>query len=284
MFGLRFWLVAGLAMAGTMVAITEASRGIDTTELVTIGPGSFEYRLAGEFLRDGVPENAPLAASTIARPIAIMRRQVSAAEYAACVADGACPSVARQAGGADRAAVGVSFTDAVAYARWLSQKTGYRYRLPSDAEWAYVAGLKFHDDALPTAGDSRNPATRWLAAYESEAAAVRAIGAEPRPFGSFGSNENGLQDLAGNVWEWTDTCYVRHARGTGGAETRVESCGVRVAEGSHRAYLSDFVRDPRGGACSAGAPPANLGMRLVREDGGTADRLAATLRRFLTIS
>ena len=43
------------------------------------------------------------------------------------------------------------------------------------------------------------------------------------------------------------------------------NCGVRVVEGAHRSYMTDFIRDPRSGGCAAGVPPANLGFRLVVE-------------------
>ena len=44
------------------------------------------------------------------------------------------------------------------------------------------------------------------------------------------------------------------------------NCGVRVAEGAHRAYVTDFIRDARAGGCTAGRPPSHLGFRLVREE------------------
>ena len=47
--------------------------------------------------------------------------------------------------------------------------------------------------------------------------------------------------------------------------SRRESCGVRLLEGRHRMAMSGFVQDARGGACSMGLPPDNLGFRLVRE-------------------
>ena len=89
----------------------------------------------------------------------------------------------------------------------------------------------------------------------------------PQPIGSFGANENGLLDVAGNVWEWTDTCFVRSALDERGeiVATTV-NCGVRVVEGRHRTYMSDFIRDARAGGCSVGMPPSNLGFRLVRDD------------------
>jgi hypothetical protein len=46
------------------------------------------------------------------------------------------------------------------------------------------------------------------------------------------------------------------------------NCGVRVVQGAHRTYMTDFIRDPRTGGCAAaGVPPANLGFRLVIEIG-----------------
>ena len=50
--------------------------------------------------------------------------------------------------------------------------------------------------------------------------------------------------------------------------TRVTNtnCGVRVVQGAHRTYMTDFIRDPRTGGCAAGVPPANLGFRLVVEN------------------
>ena len=93
------------------------------------------------------------------------------------------------------------------------------------------------------------------------------VDGEVRPIGDFGANENGLRDVAGNVWEWTNTCFVR-TRSTTPARQRAKptaNCGVRVVEGQHRAYVTDFIRDARAGGCAAGVPPSNLGFRLVRE-------------------
>jgi len=60
-------------------------------------------------------------------------------------------------------------------------------------------------------------------------------------------------------------------------------CGVRVVQGAHRAYMTDFIRDPKTGGCAAGVPPANLGFRLVVEPSGpvvtSAVRSAAKLLR-----
>jgi hypothetical protein len=53
---------------------------------------------------------------------------------------------------------------------------------------------------------------------------------------------------------------------TGAVRVSNTNCGVRVVQGAHRTYMTDFIRDPRTGGCAAGVPPANLGFRLVVED------------------
>jgi formylglycine-generating enzyme required for sulfatase activity len=178
------------------------------------------------------------------------------------VAASGCDPLDR-AGPADLPAVGLSHDDALAYAGWLSAETGRVWRLPTDREWALAAGSRYRDDALTEVSDPDDPSRRWIALYDAESAGAEALSPEPRPAGTFGTNEHGLRDLSGNVWEWTSTCYVRHRVDTG---SETANCGIRIAEGRHRAYMAGFFRDPKAGACSVGIPPANLGVRLVRDD------------------
>jgi formylglycine-generating enzyme required for sulfatase activity len=258
--------VAGLAgpltfTAGSRVDVTPD----DQPAVVALQPGTARYRVAGDFTRAGKPAEAPLVTVRIPRALSIMRHQVSSADYQRCAAEGACRALPVDVAIApDRPAVQVSFRDAEAYAGWLSRHTGETWRLPTDEEWAYAAGSRWRDDGLPV--DPDDPAQRWLARYEREASQKSAsVDDATRPFGTFGINELGLSDVAGNVWEWTATCFVRTALGESGKDTA--NCGVRVVEGQHRAYVSDFIRDARAGGCAAGVPPANLGFRLVREPG-----------------
>ena len=263
--------LVGLAVAAVVAGTAQyraAPTKADPTPLVSLPAGTFAYRAAGEFLRDGVPIDAPSQTAVVDRPLAIMKRQVGRAEYDRCAAARACRPLDDVAGvNANTVpAVGLSWTDATAYATWLSRQTGHRYRLPTDTEWAYAAGTAYRGEPLAGEGDAANPAKRWLSTYEKESAATP-LDPSPLAFGAFGTNANSVQDMNGHVGEWTDTCFVRHATSATGTATALESCGVRVVEGSHRTYMSDFIRNPRGGACSVGAPPANLGVRLVRDDG-----------------
>jgi len=233
---------------------------------VELRPSVISYRLAGDFTRAGRTAEAPLVTLRFERPISIMKHQVSASDYQRCVDAGSCRTLeAGVAIAADRPAVRVSWRDADSYAEWLSRSTGWRYRLPTDEEWAFAAGSRYVDDGLPV--DDSDPSKGWIARYERESER-RPVDDAVRPFGGFGVNENGLLDASGNVWEWTSTCFVRTALDTAGrAISNNANCGVRVAEDAHRAYVTDFIRDARAGGCAVGVPPGNLGFRLVRERG-----------------
>ena len=162
--------------------------------------------------------------------------------------------------------VGVSWRDATAYAEWMTKKTGVLHRLPTDEEWVFAAGEKARDEALPLV-DPGDPAQAWIARYEAEANRAAPVALDPQPVGTFGRNEHGLQDVGGNVWEWTNSCFLRMTlEPNGAARVTNTNCGVRVVQGAHRTYMTDFIRDPRTGGCAAGVPPANLGFRLVVED------------------
>lgn len=270
-FKFKLALVCAAGFAGPLAVIplltdTGAREGLrDQQSFVELHTGTVSYRIAGDFTRAGKQAEAPLVSVRFETPLAIMKHQVGAADYQRCVDEAACRALGRGvAVAADRPAVQISWHDADAYAAWLSRNTGEHYRLPTDEEWAFAAGSKYRDDGLPV--DDNDPSKRWIARYERESNREFAGDSAPQPFGSFGANENGLLDTAGNVWEWTSTCFVRSVLNDAGETiSNSPNCGVRVAEGQHRAYVTDFIRDARAGGCAAGVPPSNLGFRLVRE-------------------
>lgn len=268
-FKLKLALACAAGLAGPLAVaplVSEMRTGHAGGEpaVVEVAAGSFTYREAGDFTRGGRQAEAPLRTVRMDRPLHIMRNQVSSSDYQLCVQDGACRALGRDVAIApDRPAVQVSWHDAEAYAGWLSRKTGQHYRLPSDEEWAFAAGSRFKDDGVPV--DASDPSKRWISRYERESERDLADTAT-YSFGKFGLNEHGVEDLAGNVWEWTATCFVRsRVDDAGNAGRSTVNCGVRVAEGAHRTYVTDFIRDARAGGCAQGVPPANLGFRLVRE-------------------
>jgi formylglycine-generating enzyme required for sulfatase activity len=256
-------LAAPVALA---VAPTATDRRVADPIFADIPATNYQYRVAGDFSQDGKPAEAPLRNMRLRSDLKIMNRHVTASEYAACAREGACPSIAHKAAAADRPIVGVSWRDATAYAEWITRKTGILHRLPTDEEWVAAAGEKAANETLPPV-DPADPAQAWIARYDTEANRARPFALDPQPVGTFGHNRWGLRDVGGNVWEWTNTCFLRFSIEPSGS-TRIANtnCGVRVVQGAHRAYMTDFIRDPRTGGCAAGVPPANLGFRLVAED------------------
>lgn len=163
----------------------------------------------------------------------------------------------------------VNHADATAYALWLSDRTGQPWRLPTDAEWLRAAGDRGIDDDLGEAASGADPSRRWIASYLREVELRGEADLRLYPPGHFGVNDLGLADIAGNVWEWTESCFQNGTLTPDGAAiaTRSDYCGVRAVQGKHRAFVIDFIRDARSGGCAAGVPPDYLGFRLVRDAG-----------------
>lgn len=245
---------------------------IDLPDTVMIQPRRMTYREDGDFQKNNYPIDAPLKTRRLEYSFEIMKYQVTVGDYARCVNDGGCQPAettmqALRTSAVDHPVVGVSYDDAKAYAEWLSRKTGENWALPTDEQWAFAAGSRFANDAVGDESvESANPALRWLRDYELQSERKQNRDPAVRPLGAFGENEHGIADIAGNVWEWTNTC---HRRVNLDAYNRVASenviCGVYVVNGKHRAAMSSFIRNPKSGGCSVGLPPDNLGFRLIRE-------------------
>ncbi len=87
-------------------------------------------------------------------------------------------------------AIGVTHAAAEAFCQWLSTKTGKRYRLPTDTEWAHVAALASGRAPLTQASADR------LAWHRGNA------GERTHPVGTKAPDALGLFDLFGNAAEW----------------------------------------------------------------------------------
>lgn len=96
----------------------------------------------------------------------------------------------------DHPAVCVSWNDAVAFTRWLSEKEGIAYRLPTEAEWEYAARSGGRPERFSGGMDLATVA--W---YGDNA------GDSSHPVGRKQANGLGLYDMSGNVWQWTQDRY-----------------------------------------------------------------------------
>lgn len=114
--------------------------------------------------------------------------------------------------------VNVSWEQAVAFAEWLSQKSGETYRLPTEAEWEYAARAGTResrfwgnnlDDACKYANvadlTAKKQRPKWTAFFCDDGHFVTA------PVGSFAANGFGFHDSLGNVWEWCEDVYSSEA-------------------------------------------------------------------------
>ena len=136
----------------------------------------------------------------------------------------------------------VNWEDAKGYVDWLSRRTDHEYRLASESEWEYAARAKtetsrFWGDNPDSACDFANVADQTLKEsypdlawpiHDCEDGHVRTA-----PVGNFQANFFGLNDMLGNVWEWTEDCWNANYTGApdDGSAWVTGNCSARVVRG-----------------------------------------------------
>ncbi|GAA4418861.1 hypothetical protein GCM10023187_52690 [Nibrella viscosa] len=161
----------------------------------------------------------------------------------------------------------VSYNDAIAYCKWLSDVTGKVYRLPTEAEWEFAAGgganhnrYSWGND-LPIDGQGENVFDKTadehfrmpFVYFSSRDGYVFTA-----PVGQFKPNTLGLHDMGGNVSEWCQDRYqadyythssALNPTGSTSGKTRVVRGGNWLSPACEVTFRGDDTPSGRGGHC-----------------------------------
>jgi formylglycine-generating enzyme required for sulfatase activity len=177
-------------------------------------------------------------------------------QYQACVKAGACTAnddKGQAFDGDDQPVVGVDWNQARAFAKWVGG------RLPSEAEWEYAARSAGKDYKYPWGNSDANCDNAVIDGCGWNATAP--VCSKPA-----GNTEQGLCDMAGNVWEWVEDWYHDSYNGApadGSAwvdpagSNRVNRGGSWYNVASNARSSNRFYDDP-------GNEGSNRGFRLAR--------------------
>ncbi len=171
-------------------------------------------------------------------------------------------------GRGNRPVIDVNWEDAGAYAAWLSEQSGQRYRLPSEAEWEYAAragtltpistGDCIHTDQANYNGNSD---------YEDCGAKTGLYRAKTVPASSLPANHWGLHEVHGNVWEWLQDCWHPNYKGApkDGITWEVGGdCALRVVRGGGWGSRPGNLRSAIRFRYTTGGAKYYVGFRLAR--------------------
>ncbi len=189
-------LVEDLGERQNIQQVKMLAAGISQTkisEMVPIPAGKFKMG-STKYKNEGLEREV-----TISRAFAIGKYEVTNEEYKVYLeaTEQEVPEKVADPAQARHPVANVSWNDAVAYCKWLSETTGKKSRLPTEAEREYVArgtdGRKY-----PWGND-------WDA---SKATFNTGDGTSPVDAHPEGASLFGVMDLSGNVWEWTADWYA----------------------------------------------------------------------------
>ena len=236
-------------------------------EMVVVPPGRFWM---GSKDGEGEVDEHPRHEVTIPRAIAVGRYPVTFEEWNFAQANGewnritGTKSCEPGDGGWRRErepTINVSWYDAQAYAKWLSQKVGQPYRLLSEAEWEY--GCRAGSEAAYCFGDNVMELGDYAWYRGTFRYRVHSVG-QKRP------NGFGLYDMHGNVSEWCEDVWndsygdkPKELKGTAGAWTTGDG-GWRVLRGGSWGDIPQFLRSAYRLRNTADLRYDGIGFRLAR--------------------
>ena len=215
-------------------------------QMVLIPGGEF---VMGSEATDAAPDEQPLTPVTLSE-FYMSRHPVTNAQYEKF--DPGHKQRRMTGAGDDHPVVYVTSLEAIKYCQWLSEKDGKNYRLPTEAEWEFAArgidGRKYPWGNHNRRGGFANFADASTL-FPWRDPQVNDGYPETSPVGAFpgGASFFGLEDMAGNVWEWCQDFYQPLAGAPKRNPRGVTSGSKRVYRGgSWKSRFSNLRTTARG--------------------------------------
>ena len=227
---------------------------------------SAEFTMGSE-IEEASPNERPLSQITLTR-FYMSRCLVTNIEYEQF---DRAHQAKRAPGAGDRhPIVYVSYLDAVKFCQWLSTRERRKYRLPTEAEWEYAAkgndARKFPWGNYGGRGDLANFADRNTVFAWSDREIDDGY-PESSPVGAFplGASPFGIEDMAGNVWEWCLDYYELYRPGPKVNSRGPTSGTKRVHRGGSWKSRFSSLRTTVRSSNVPGFSCNDLGFRIVCE-------------------
>ncbi len=235
----------------------------------------------GDTWGDGYSNEKPTYKVTLTYDFYIGKYETTFDEYDAfCEAMGRSKPNDQDWGRVTRPAINVSWSDAMAYCNWLSEK--YRlpkayddkgnlldkdgmittdpskvvgYRLPTEAEWEYAARGGNKSQGYKYAGSDNVSDVAW---YSSNS------GNKTQEVGTKAFNELEIYDMSGNVWEWCSDWYGSYSSSAQTNPYNSITGSRRVNRGGSWLHVATSVRVANRGRSTPTSANYGLGFRIAR--------------------
>ena len=156
----------------------------------------------------------------------------------------------------------VSWNSSKEFISKLNQMTGKSFRLPTEAEWEFAARGGNHSQDYKYAGsDNINNVAWYWGNIPSQSSGTSGYGTQT--VATKTSNELGIYDMSGNVWEWCQDWYDSYIGTAQTNPTGPESGSNRVMRGGCWNHGSGFCRVSGRNSGSATASSRLVGLRLA---------------------
>ncbi len=268
-----------------------------TLEMALIPAGQF---VMGAGDGEGETDEYPASVVRVERPFYLGKFEVTNAQYALFdpTHDSAYISVLNKdqnirgmpANRDKQPAIRINWNQATAFCRWLSQETGAKFDLPTEAQWEYAcragSATPLHFGActsdfgqLANLADQqvtslcRGDSPRWIPCVES----VNDGSAVSDEVGKRAANAFGLCDMHGNVAEWTRSVYRPYPYQPGDGRDDPAATGNKVVRGGSWYDRPHLARSSFRLGYEPWQRVFNVGFRVVLEADAAA-KLASAQR------